>query len=537
MRCVAGAGFLALVGCNQIFAITPTRTYDAAIDVQPDMPHVVLDWQIATVFAPGTAHPGAPDPTLVFAPIVPAPRIRIALLEDAPAVAGGPTPALGAFADADYSPGDGAILIPRDYLMHPWRLEYTLAFDPFVDNPLIDHPPHEVQWLPDDKQGHLTVPVFGRVQRDQPPGGGGYTITPSNPPTSYGLPRMFTTGLWTEGVVPPPAGQTIDYDFSNANPLSGPIGNPDPAMGDQALVVDYVLQPDGCRVGVGSAPVAPATIQAKTHSVLTGVWDSGQKVVKSDVVGLSFIARLNDGLGKLGTYDSKTSFRLFGSAASTVMPGLTGPPSSSRREGVLLPVPVMITLLVCPSEVALPATAQPALLDDFPRVLNVQLASSRTALGVTVTSGMETVIVTSTAVAATVGFKIAFPAPIPTNILLATPANGMVDLSGDSDQVAVGPASGTFTLVFTPEAGADLRGDYYDVALHRISSGVLTTERIYTVTAPSVRIDGALLVPGADYVFEVRSYKGHPGALHGDFTAVDYPYGSAIVFTRTFKAS
>jgi len=73
--------------------------------------------------------------------------------------------------------------------------------------------------------------------------------------------------------------------------------------------------------------------------------------------------------------------------------------------------------------------------------------------------------------------------------------------------------------------------------LHRIVAGTLTTERIYTVTAPKVRIDGALLMPGADYVFEVRSIKGHPQAPHGDFAPVDYPYGAAIVFTRTFKAS
>jgi hypothetical protein len=73
--------------------------------------------------------------------------------------------------------------------------------------------------------------------------------------------------------------------------------------------------------------------------------------------------------------------------------------------------------------------------------------------------------------------------------------------------------------------------------LHRIAGTALTTERIYTVTAPAVRIDGSLLVPGADYVIEVRSYKGHPMAQHGDFAPVDYPYGSAIVFTRTFKAS
>jgi len=517
MRCVAGAGLLALVGCNQIFGIAPTAPYDASIDVPPDLPHVVLDRQIAKVFAAGTAKPGAPDPTPVFAPLVPPPRIRLALLEDPATIDGGTSLALPALAPADYSSSDGFISIPRDYLKRPWRLEYTLD----------DNIPHEVQWLPDDKQGHLSVPVFGRLERDPVPAGSGYAITPSGAPTSYGIPRVFTTGLWSEGIVNPrPTGATIDYDFSNATSLSGATGRPDIALGDQALAVDYIV--DGtttCRIATGAAPVVPATIQAGMHSAMTATWDAGRKDVKSDAIDVTFITRLNAGLGKLGTFSSVTSFQLFGSAASTDMPGLAGPRSSSLLAGVLLPVPVMITLLVCPATGlgSLPKTTQPAMLDDFPRVLNVQLASSRSALGVTVTSGMETVVTASAATAATVGLKIAFPAPIPKTITLATAAGTLIDLAGDSDQVAIGPASGTFTLGFTPEVAADLRGDYYDVALHRIAGGAITPARIYTVTAPSVRIDGSLLVPGTDYVFEIRSYKGHPRAQHGDFTAGDYP--------------
>lgn len=160
-----------------------------------------------------------------------------------------------------------------------------------------------------------------------------------------------------------------------------------------------------------------------------------------------------------------------------------------------------------------------------------QLCECRTVLGLDLISGMETVITPTSG-----AFQMAFPAPIPMQFRLATP-NGTVALDGDLDQVAVGPASGLFELTFTPEMGANLRVDYYDVVLHRINVGVLTNERVYTVTSPTVRIEASLLVPGADYVFEVRSYKGHPQAQHGNFAPVDYPYGSAIVFTRTFKAS
>jgi hypothetical protein len=55
------------------------------------------------------------------------------------------------------------------------------------------------------------------------------------------------------------------------------------------------------------------------------------------------------------------------------------------------------------------------------------------------------------------------------------------------------------------------------------------------VTAPEVKIDAALLAAGTDYVFEIRSYSGHAMAPHGDFAPVDYPYGSAVVFTRTIR--
>ncbi len=480
-------------------------------------PHVVLDWQIATLLASGP-DAGAPDPTIRFAPIVPAPKVRIAPID-------------GSFDidQASYSNNDGSIAIPRAYLNTTWRLEYTLA----------DNIPHEVQWAPDDLQGHLTVPVFGRIQRDPVPIGGGYQIKPLNPPAGYTSPRVFTTGLWTEGTASR-IGNAVDYDFSSATSLSGAKGRPDPSFGDHALLVDYLTDSNGCRVAVGSAALDSAAIQAGMHTMQTPPWNTSTMAVMSDQVGFTPVGRLTSGLGKLESmFNGALSMQLFGAAASTDMPGLTAMPDESLLVlKVLLPVPVMQTLLQCPYTISLGGLAQPPvqppMLDPFPRVLHVQLVDSRQVLGVTLNSGMETVIQSGAS-----GFTMAFPAALPTQFTLATPANGMVDLVGGSDQVAVGPAIGVFELAFIPEAATDmpLRADYYDVVLHRIVSGNLTTERIYTVTAPKVRIDGALLMPGADYVFEVRSYKGHPQASHGNFAPVDYPYGAAIVFTRTFKAS
>jgi len=475
-------------------------------------PHVVLDWQIATVLPSG-----APDPTIRFAPIVPAPKVRIAPID-------GP---FGADTTT-YAPNDGSIAIPNAYLNTTWRLEYTLA----------GNVPHEVQWAPDDLQGHLTVPVFGRLQRDPVPTGGGYQITPPNPPTSYMFPRVFTTGLWTEGIASR-NGPTVDYDFSNATSLSGPRGRPDPSLGDHALLVDYVADGNGCRIAAGSAALDSAAIQAGTHTVQTPPWNTTTEAVMSDQVSFTTVTRLIGGLGKLHVmFNGPLSAQLYGAPASTDMPGLGGTPEGSTLLAMSLPVPVMLTLLQCPYNIALSSPmqlpAQPPTLASFSRIVHVQLVDSRPALGVTLNSGMEAVLQAGSS-----GFTMAFPAAIPTQFTLATPGNGMVDLVGGSDQVAVGPASGAFELAFIPEAATDtpLGADYYDVVLHRIVAGTLTTERIYTVTAPKVRIDGALFMPGADYVFEVRSYKGHPQAPHGNFAPVDYPYGAAIVFTRTFRAS
>lgn len=509
MRCVAGAGLLVLVGCNQVFGITPTKEYDASVDVVPDS-YVKLTWQVATILASGD-----PSPAVEDQPIVPPPRVRhAALLDDH-------------FTDATYSPDDGSIVVPRDYFVPgtTWRLEYTLA----------DGVPHEAQWSPDDKQGHLTVPIFGRLERDPVPMGGGYTTIPSGA-TSYRQPRMFTTGLWTEGVINNyliSDGAKIDYDFYNAVAMSGPNGRPDPLQGDHALLVDFMTS-GGCRVAAGSAALDSAAIEPSKHSMALSTWDAGTKPVTSDRVDLAILDRLTTTLGKLHNNTiAVTGTVSFGIAINTSMPGLPGVPTSPLLQtSTVLPTPVMLTLLQCPyTASSLPNTAQPALLDPFSRILHVQLVDTRQVLGVSLNSGMETAIVSATAT----GFKLAFPAAIPTNMTLTTPANGPIDLAGATEQVGVGATNGSFTLTFTPEMAAGLGVDYYDVTLHRLDGGTLTTERIYTVTAPKVQIDGALLAPQAVYVFQIRSFKGHPSARQGDLRPVSYPYGSAIVFTRTFK--
>ena len=501
------------------------QVWDAPVDAVPDLPHVVLTWQLAT-----TAPSGAPSPTLEYPPFAAAsaPQIRIATLD-------------GAFVAAPYSssPGkEGWIEIPRSYVAGntggntvPWRLEYTMS----------GGVPHEIQWTPDGKAAHLVAPMVGRLDRQSAPVGGGYTVTPNNFAGPYHFPQLLTTGVWTAGSVDPPTtGATVDYDFFNARSLSGTIGRPDPARGDLGFLVDFISDPNttsstgaACRVAAGSSPLGALELAPGSHTAQTVSWDSSRLPVSTDGVALGVIARLADRLGKLhGSFEGKLSWLLYGKIPSVEFPGLTG---ASALSTIPLPIPVMQVLFQCPYDVTpVPPAAQPVLLEvAFPSALHVQLVDSRRVLGVTLLSGIETVIASSFASS----FPLAFPAAMPTQITLNTRDVGRLDLSGDQDGLAVGPVLGTLTLAFVPEVGDGLRADYHDVILHRIVGGQLTTERVFTVTAPSVRIDGALLAPGADYVFEIRTYKGHPAAPRGDFAPVDYPYGAAIVFTRTFHTS
>jgi hypothetical protein len=536
MRCVAGVGLLALVGCNQIFSLAPTREFDAAIsvDVIPDLPHVELTWQVASVLPAG-----GPDPAISFAPIMPAPDVRIALLD-------------GDWEAATYSSSDGWILIPRSYVGVTWRLQYTIVDG--VTEPV----PHEVQWAPEDKLGHLTIPLFGRVARDPLPVDAAYKIKPTGAP-AYRNPAVVTTGMWTEGTARlDPAdmsGATIDYAFTRAAALSGKKARPDPERGDRAFLIDYIVGTTGsneldCQVAVGSVMLDSSAVQTgiPVAQIPTTGWDTMRPLVTTEPLIPDHAARLRTVLGSRST--GVTGNLLIGYVPSLGMPGLAGtratalpiPPAPVRP--TVLPIPVMLTVLQCPYSTnpvdrhpgtPLPATIQPPGLQPFPRVLHIQLVASRSVLGIDLPSGMETVLPLGEETA------IEFPAALATRPRLrispGTVVETTVDLDGDSEQVAVGPAGVVFQLDFTPETGTGLRADYHDVVLHRLDGSTLTTDRVYTVTAPTVRIDGSVLRPNSTYVFEIRTYKGHPSAVRGDFAPVDYPYGAAIVFTRTFKTS
>jgi hypothetical protein len=510
MRCAAGIGLLLLVGCNQIFGIASTQPWDAPPgSEQPPLPRVRLTWQIATPTASGAPA----DP--IYLPLSGAkvPRIRIAPLD-------------GEFIDANYAV-DGSIEIPQPYfvadgtgVVRPWRLEYAIPSFPL----------HEIQWAPDEALAHITVPIAGRPVRDNVPVGSSYTITPSNFMGAYTNPWVFSTGLWTRSSQVSPKGNgVVDYDLANAEPMSGDKGSLSEALGDRAFLVDF--GPDagspGCLVAIGSAALSPLALKKDAPTQITAEWDSGRLQVPTDAPSQAMLDRLFTGLGTLNSgLNNAASTLVFGPIPSVKFPGLT-----SSLLFTVLPAPVMIELGHCPTTSAFPKTAKPELFKDTPYTMHVQLVSSRSALGVTLHSGIEAVLTLQV----TDDFKMEFPAAIPTRAKLTTPAGMSIDLVDGADQQKIGSPIGAFVLSFTPENTPGLRADYFDVIVHKISGSTLAAQRIYTVTSPSVRIDGSVFAPATDYVFEIRSYKGHTMAGRGDFAPVDYPYGGAVVFTRTIR--
>lgn len=505
MRRVAHAGLLVLVGCNGILGIEATRQFDAGPDVTPEAPpHVELVWQVASVAETGEAYP-----LISFKPITDHMRVRIATRD-------------GEFQSGVYT-DEGWVLVPLSYMNAEtgWRLEYTLA-----------GVTHEVQWKPAAGRGRITVPVFGRIDGDALPTGSGYTTTPAGAPAAYTFPRMLTTGLWTEGLVDASTAPRVDFDLFNALALSGSKFRPDPALGDRALLVDYENQGQ-CRRAVGSAALASSEVVAGSHSEVASTWDSAMKGLEVPAVAVQFLARL-EALGNLGGPTIQGT-QLFGRLASLGMPALSesGP---LRSPTTLLPVPMMHTLLQCPFDKPAQSVARPMLLESFPPALHIQIYQTRMVGPLALTSGLEAVMTTGD-LGDILSFNIQFPAALPTEMKLLTPDGLTLDLSGQADHLPAGLPTGRFTLTFKPDNAPGTRNDYYDVRLHRVDGDRTQLQRIYRVVTPTVLIDAAVLAPATEYVLEIRSYKGHMLAAQGDFAPIDFPYGSGVVFTRTFQTA
>jgi hypothetical protein len=90
-------------------------------------------------------------------------------------------------------------------------------------------------------------------------------------------------------------------------------------------------------------------------------------------------------------------------------------------------------------------------------------------------------------------------------------------------------------LDWAPESGnINISVDDYVVTLYELAGGNMVPMRRYQVTAPKVKIDGALLVTGHRYIFSITSRKGFPQASTGDYSVVQLPFSETTTFPLAF---
>ena len=516
MRPAALLGLLACTGCNQFWDLQHADLVE--LDAHLNLPRIELTSQIAL-----TLPTGGFDPVLVYVPLDPAPTIEIGPVD----------PGDGALAPAAYEP-DGTVQIPIDlFARDPWRLVYTL-----------DGVTREVHWSPSASGlGHFVEPAFGRVDRRPVPAGGGYTITPPNLAANFQhtLTRVFTTGLWTEGefvLVPP--GRTLEYDFgTKAMSQSGPLGAPENAEGDLGVLADFRIDgtaPNQCRVasGVAAFQVPDMVEGSRTPPATQPMYRMGSQGVRLTVPGNPY-DRLRSALGGRSNVAPDAFRWRLGYTPSIAAFGFAKP--GHDVTGVFMsPGPQIISLVECrflqgnerlePDELY----ADPGeLLDRFPKIVHAELVDTRTVNGHLLRSGYSTVVSGTEEV-----FAVTFGAAAPIAIELRRGGTKLASLSDDPDGATIPAGDAPLVLAFDLEGGGSLGADYFDITLYAVDVQ-LSRARLYTVAKRELTIDPSVLQSGTEYVFEIRSVRGRPDAVRGDFTTNSYPQHTATVFTRTFK--
>lgn len=493
MRSVAVLGVLA--GCNQIYGLDPTKVIDAG----PPPRHMSMTYVIATEDAQ-LQHLLDLD-----TPVRDVRQLVASTLDGALTV--------------DLLPeyiATGVVEVPEVLAAQPWRLAYTIG----------DEPPRELQNAPAGDL-HLAVPMFGPLDRAPVPAGSGYSVTPTGYTGSHAINRVFTTGVWTEGSVSPaPAGAKLDYSFDLANSLFGPVGAPSEAE-SRVVVVDYKIDlGTSCRASIGSAEL-PLALTAGQLTVPSQQpqWDTATIMPMLQMDPIAVLNQLGS-VNFLNGGNPGPATMSLGFVPSDRTAAFDAAPQLPR----VLPGPVLVALNVCPWTVslALPGIAafnDSGLKGDFTAVLHAEATVVRVVDSVALTSGMAVVTPRSG-----VSYAPLFTAP---TVRAAT--LGGTDIfanppSGDAEHVAVSsPTALTFEL-----AGGS--ADFIEVTLHRLDGGALVPQRRYTVFGTTVAIDPTVFASGGQYVFEIRTFTGRPGALVGDFRIASLPQAMVTMFTRTFIA-
>ena len=488
-----------LAACNWVFGLDKTEPAppdDASFPDAPPKP-LKLTYLVATTTAIGDPLPP------IEAPLDDLVSVEASSLD-------------GNLREAVTYGGDGTLEIPFDIITRPWRLVYQRR------NQL----PRELQLLPEN--AHVIEPLFGPVPpRTAPVAGAGYVFTPSGGPPNHSLNRVFTMGTFTEGSVLLQSGPTVTYELGSATSLSGPIGTP--ATTDHAIVVDYTIElSSNCRSATGSLEGTGAVGPPK--ATITGAWQTqpSQPAIADNLLDIGNKLQTVMRLGET----TSASRQVVGYMVSAAMPGFTRPPDPTNL--LALPNPAMFALRTCPNVIggSPPPNVDNVVFmnDHLAAIVYTELTATRTVSGgPQLVNGIEIV----TPEATMDSYVVAHLAASPMAVTLKTASNVTVDLFGTIDHVAVPDASGVLELAWTPSSGA---ADYWEVSLIELGGAITTRKRVFVTPVPTLKIDGAYLASGHEYVFELTSFTGRPGPSVGEYRTSSLPQSSSIVNTRTFLA-
>lgn len=496
MRSAAGLGVLVIAGCNQIFGLEQTAIVDASVDPDAAYRRAQLTYAVALTTATSQA------PNIVQAGVTPDPMVRVG-------------PLAGDLVAARYVAGAdvGELEYPPELLGTTWRVEYTPP----------GGIPHEVQWNPPDGAGHLVIPYFGAVPRMPAPPGTGYTLrTATNVVWPATTTVIYTTGYWTRTELPGSA-SAIPLDLGTIAPASGQRGRPDPTK-DDVVVIGYA-DSGACRraqltASYAAADLVDGTLVDLNASVASTLGDA-ISVVYAPANAAIPPSRLAAALGTRSNALSTASRSVFGAAAHTAMPGF---PSTFAG----IPAPLMIPLVECPlGQLDSVSFTTPTALIDYAGVLFAYAIDQRVRNGVALPSSIVTIGVSSSD---------AYPANF--NVPLAiTPKLGAIDLDGPEDAIAIPRTRAELTFALDVTGNPDFGFDTFEVVLHRLDATAAVPVRVYASPNPaqrSITFDPAVMVPGVEYAFAIRTIRGRPGAAAFDMTQVAQPQAMGSVFTRTF---
>ncbi len=434
-----------------------------------------------------------------------------------PAISPPPTVKYGRIAEAltdSTINAAGEVPVPYAYEDSTYRLVYQLANDI----------PREVHWTPMLNRGpHAIVPLYGRVDRAPIPGPNTtMTVDPPGAPATHVGPRIFTTGVWTESqpVFPVPAGTAFTYNLNSSTQLSGPPGAPDPARGDNVILVDYQTTAS-CRRSVGSGAARLMLTDGPSSTLSSVAWGITSAPLPpttnptfGDTVRVALLA------GSSNTAIVQTVIQV-GPSPNARMPAF-----SVRTPQLPLRGPLLLAMLHCTASdiTNLPAFHIPTVLVDFPVLANLQLAADR------VVSGGPRL---------THGFSLVQPVTNPLMFELTIGAAigpfmlGPDDI-GATDRAMLTAGTGPLTLSFTTES-VGMPAEYYDIVLHRVTGTSTVPERAYTIIGTSLMIEREILAAASEYVFEIRGYLGAPDVRLADFRNYLPTQSSAVVWTHTFR--